>query len=359
VDTSDDEDVSLDSEEEARYLGEPASSDAGLAEPVSPSTTAAVPPVVDGTTKQGYLEVKDAKKGIVLGRSPWRVRWVMIVRGSVHLFQNYEKTDAYLSINMKDAEIIEPSGEQGKDCVFGIKLSGTNANNNNSAHLEPKWFAASSQYDMAGWREALTGAMSREPSAPPVRPPVPRSQRTNNPLFRAKKRAATVVGVPVMKKLFGENIRLLETIKQIVTKHTSKETAKRVYNLLMKLIIKVNFQFEKKNLTLESLVDVDRPLREALELLTKYYNTRIRRYNRRYTDTECFVKVEQLVSRARDAMCVKLQPYLTPKNIENLRFLSDTLSNAKFLESVYTDPDLPEELDEIDDMITAYTQFHF
>jgi len=65
------------------------------------------------------------------------------------------------------------------------------------------------------------------------------------------------------------------------------------------------------------------------------------------------------VRKAKDEMCFKLQPYLTPKNIENLRFLADTLSNAKFLESVYTDPDLPEELDEIDDVITSYTQFHF
>jgi hypothetical protein len=182
---------------------------------------------------------------------------------------------------------------------------------------------------------------------------------TESNIFVAKKRAATVVGVPVMKRLFGENIRLLETVRQIVAKHTNKETAKRVYNLLMKLIIKVNFQFEKKNLTLDSLIDVDRPLRQALELLTKYYNTRIRRYNRTHTDTECFVKVEQLIREAKERMCAKLQPYLTPKNIENLRFLSDTLSNAKFLESVYTDPDLPEELDEIDDVITSYTQFHF
>jgi len=104
---------------------------------------------------------------------------------------------------------------------------------------------------------------------------------------------------------------------------------------------------------------VDRPLREALELLTKYYNTRIRRYNRKHTDPACFIKVEQLVRIAKDEMCIKLQPYLTPKNIENLRFLADTLSNAKFLETVYTDPDLPEELDEIDDVITSYTQFHF
>jgi len=202
----------------------------------------------------------------------------------MHLFRNFEKTEPYLTIDMKEVEIVDSHSELGRDNVFGIRI--TAGNNTNSA--EPKWFAASSQTDAEGWRASLAHAITQEPSAPPVRPSIPRSQRTNSPLFRAKKRAATVVGVPVMKRLFGENIRLLETVRHIVAKHINKETAKRVYNLLMKLVIKVNFQFEKKNLTLESLADVDRPLREALELLTKYYNTRIRRYNRKHTDPACF-----------------------------------------------------------------------
>lgn len=178
--------------------------------------------------------------------------------------------------------------------------------------------------------------------------------------FVAKKRAATVVGVPVMRKLFGENIRLLDTVKQIVAKHIDPDTAKRVYNLLIRLIFKINFQFEKKNLTLESLASVDKPLREALELLTKYYNSRVRRYVRKPAESESLcARVEQLMCKARDEMCAILEPYLTPKNIKNLRFLSDTLSNASFLEKVYNDSSLAESLDEIDDLIASYTQFHF
>jgi len=262
---------------------------------------------------------------------------------------------------VKDLEIVDFTGnnaEIGREFILGIK---TNSNNNNNVN-ELRWFAASSQQDIAGWREALLNAKSQEPSLPPLRAPIPRSKRTNNPLFRAKKKVSTAVGVPVMKKLFGENIRILEIVKHIVSKHVSKETGKRVYDLLMRLIIKVNFQFEKKNLTLESLADVDRPLRAALEQLTKYYNARLRRYNKTIKvdkDMELFVNVEQLMYKARDEMCAKVQPYLTPKNIDNLRFLSDTLSNAIFLEKVYTDPELAEELDEIDDIITSYTQFHF
>jgi len=143
---------------------------------------------------------------------------------------------------VKDAEVVEyTGGDPPPEHGFGLQITLTTVTTN-----EPKWFASSSAQDLIAWREALKQAKLQEPSQAPVRARIPRSQRTNNTLFRAKKRAATVVGVPVMRKLFGENIRLLDTVKQIVAKHIDQDTAKRVYNLLIRLIFKINFQFEKK-----------------------------------------------------------------------------------------------------------------
>jgi len=326
-------------------------SEQAASSPSSPSPL--VPPalLIEGLIKQGQLEVKEPKKGITLGKQKWSLRWVIIVKGTMHLFKNYEKTEPYQSVNLQDVEVVEYSGgEPVREHAFGAKGGTT----------ELRWFSTNSAQELVAWKEALLQGKSQEPSAAPVRSPIPRSKRTRGAFFKAKKRAVTVVGVPVMKKLFGENIRMLDTIRQIVAKHIDPATGKRVYNLLIKLIFKVNFQFEKKNITLESLTEVDKPLREALELLTKYYNSRVRRYVRKPAENESLTtRVEQLMCKARDEMCKLLEPYLTPKNIKNLRFLSDTLSNAKFLERVYNDPELSESLDEIDDLIASYTQFHF
>lgn len=84
ADTSDDEHVSLDSEEEQKYLhpdSEP--------EP-SGSPSAATPSVPEGVIKQGQLEVKDSKKGLTLGKTKWGSRWVIIVKGTMHLYKNFE-----------------------------------------------------------------------------------------------------------------------------------------------------------------------------------------------------------------------------------------------------------------------------
>jgi hypothetical protein len=189
--TSDDEDVSLDSEEEARYLGDSGDNIAELSLSVEDNSTnnnsnatpsaATQPPLIEVTTKQGHLEVKDPRKGIAIGKSRWRVRWIMVDKGSVHLFSNFEKTEPYHTIYMKESEIVDSNDDLGRerDFVFGIRSLG-----GNTANLEPKWFAASSQSDADGWRTALSHAISQEPSAPPVRPPVPRSQRTDGTLFR-------------------------------------------------------------------------------------------------------------------------------------------------------------------------------
>jgi len=332
----------MDSEEE--YITELV-----LAEPV--------PLPAEGVTKQGQVEIKDSKKALAMGKPKWKVRWVILIKGSLHLFKNYEKTEAYQTINLKDAEVIDYQGEGGREATFGVQIKGTSSD-------QPKWFTGTTA-EMNVWREVITNARSQEPSAPPQRATIPRSKRTSSPLFRAKKsvagRAATTkMGKTVLRRMFGEEVQhLLETIKKISTKHANKTTANRVEKILIRLLIKMAFQFEKKNLTVETLVSVERPLREAMELLSKHYNTRVRRYTRRNGDMQSFVRVEALAGQAKEELYVKMQPYLTPKNLSNLRFLFDTLSNAKFLSDVFNDPDLPDELDEIDDAITAYTQFHF
>jgi len=275
---------------------------------------------------------------------------VIVSKGTIHLYKYYEETTPYVSIHLKEAEIIDTaSGESaGREYVFGVKTQSG----------DPRWFAAGSPNDLNLWKEIFLQAKNQESSQPPTRVPVPRSKRTNTAIDRAKKGVISRIGVPVLKKLFGENVRLLNSIKKMVEKNSNKETANKVHTLLIKFIIKINFLFDKKNLTLASLEKVDPPLRKALEILSKYYNTRVRR---RVADVNVFVKVEALLAEARDEMIKELEKYLTPKNIENFRYLCDTLANGKFLEKVYACDDqdeLPEELDDLDDLITQYTQFH-
>jgi len=80
--------------------------------------------------------------------------------------------------------------------------------------------------------------------------------------------------------------------------------------------------------------------------------------SRQYPAAETFARIETLARQAEEELIRKLQPYLTPKNLDNVRFLCQKIGTGDFLHTVWSDPELVEELDEIDDLLTAYTQFH-
>jgi hypothetical protein len=58
------------------------------------------------------------------------------------------------------------------------------------------------------------------------------------------------------------------------------------------IVLQIAFLFEKKVLNVSSLAEVDRPLREAIELLSKYYNARVRRFPRAFPVVETFARIE-------------------------------------------------------------------
>jgi len=303
-------------------------------------------------TKQGYFEIKDGKK-VTLGKAKWKLNWVVILEGTLHLYKNFEKTDPYCSLSIRELEISDHQ-EPARDFSISLKSPG-----------DVKYLNASSASELNLWKELFVKAKALEPSLPPSRAVVPKGQRTQGPLFRIQKRVAgqaatTKMGETLLMKMFGEEMHhLLQTMKKVSALHNNKEVAHRVHKLLIKLTIKIAFQFEKKNLTVEHMIPVDRPLREALELLSKYYNARVRRHARRHVDDQCFIKVETLSKEAEKELIQRLQPYMTPKNLNNLHFVFDSLTNSAFLQRVFDDTEIPDELDEIDDAITAYTQFHF
>jgi len=175
----------------------------------------------------------------------------------------------------------------------------------------------------------------------------------------AGRAATSKMGEVLLMKMFGDEIHhLFSTVKKIIAKHHNKEIAARVHKVLIRLTIKIAFLFEKRVLNVTTLSDVDRPLREAIELLSKYYNAKVRRFPRAFPVTETFARIQQLSNQAEEELVRKIQPYISPKNLANIHFLFETIATGPFLQKVFSDTELADELDELDDVITAYTQFH-
>eukprot|EP00026_Physarum_polycephalum_P011604 Phypoly_transcript_11839.p1 GENE.Phypoly_transcript_11839~~Phypoly_transcript_11839.p1 ORF type:complete len:351 (+),score=56.21 Phypoly_transcript_11839:76-1128(+) len=301
--------------------------------------------------KQGYIELKDfTKKNKLLDK--WKLSWCLLDGSSLFIYKNYEKTTPYLTLDLRTLTLGE---ENHHNRQFSVSLQTTDHH---------KWIACVTAVELQAWRGALLRAKEKDPVPVPVSRPVPPARRTNTSLYRIKKsmagRAATTkMGEVLLMKMFGDEIHhLFATVKKIIAKHHSKEIAARVHKVLIRITIKIAFLFEKKVLNVSSLAEVDRPLREAIELLSKYYNARVRRFPRAFPVVETFARIEQLSRQAEDELTRKIQPYVSPKNLANIHFLFETVANGPFLQKVFSDPELADELDELDDVITSYTQFH-
>lgn len=300
------------------------------------------------------MELRDYGNGKKASRKSdkWRLNWCYLDGASLHIYKNYEKSEPTLSVDLRTLEFI-PETHRNRQFSFALKTNDWQ-----------KWMACCTALELTEWRDALQGAKDREPTAPPASKPISAGQRTTGPFYRIKKsvagRAATSkMGEVMLMKMFGEEIHhLFRTVKKIISKHHDKATAFRVHKILIRLTIKVAFLFEKRVLALADIIEVDRPLREAMELLSKFYNSRVRRVHAPYPAIETFARIEVLSKQAEEEMSRKLQPYLTPKNLNNVHFLFSTVGSGVFLQKVWSDPQLADELDELDDVITAYTQFH-
>jgi hypothetical protein len=302
-------------------------------------------------TKQGYIEIKEYTNTKLMDK--WKLNWCFLDGCSLFVYKNYEKTAPYLTLDLRTLTL----GDQNhSNRQFSLSLQ-------TAEHH--KWVACCTAPELAQWRQAFLRASRRPPVPVPVaRPPVPPHQRTNTSLYKIKKsvagRAATSkMGEVLLMKMFGEDIHhLFHTIKKVMAKHCSKPVANRVHKILIRLTVKIAFLFEKRVLSVATLSEVDRPLREAMELLSKFYNARVRRYPKSFPVAETFARIEQLSRQAEEELVRKIQPYLSPKNLNNIHFVFETIANGPFLQRVFSDLDIADELDELDDVITAYTQFH-
>jgi len=285
----------------------------------------------------------------------WRLCWVYLDGSTLHIYKSYETADPHTSVELKEVEIFHQPPHPNRQFSLCLKTP-----------EHHKWIACVTLLELQSWAQAITKAKAFPPSMVPPSRIISANQRTNTTFFRIKKsvagRAATSkMGEVLLMKMFGEEIHhLLLSVRKIVTKHHDKQTADRVHKCLIRLVIKIAFLFEKQVLTLADVTEVDRPLREAIELLSKFYTSKMRRFisAKPYPAVETFARIETLARAAEEELIRKLQPYLTPKNLNNVKFLFQTIGTGAFLQKVWSDLELTEELDELDDLITAYTQFH-
>jgi len=216
--------------------------------------------------------------------------------------------------------------------------------------------------DLTAWKTVLQEASSKQPGTAPNKSNVKQSKQTVG--MKAKKAAASkagnsAVGKKVMKAIVNEETTtLINALKALVTVESgSSKKADEMEKNIIKIAVKAYILVDNKDLKGEQFLVADKPLRDAFNLLVKVFNGRGRAKKERVV--EALQRVEADLKKAEKVITDLLQPHISPKNMFRLTSIFSTVANLKFLETVFYNDSVENELEKLVDAMDYYTQFHY
>eukprot|EP01120_Amphizonella_sp_Union-15-10_P004836 TRINITY_DN1559_c0_g1_i2.p1 TRINITY_DN1559_c0_g1~~TRINITY_DN1559_c0_g1_i2.p1 ORF type:complete len:383 (+),score=98.71 TRINITY_DN1559_c0_g1_i2:76-1224(+) len=293
-------------------------------------------------SRVGYLEIKKKDR--------WKPHYCCLIGGSFFYYRTSQDMEPQGTIHLKGSTIkkLESSGDAKKKWVLEIKTEET------TLHA-----SVGAAQDLDAWVDSLKSNSKLEQSQPPTK----EKSKKQGRMTGAKKKiagnvAVSTFGKSVIKKVINdETAALLISIRKIVKKESNAKKADELEKNIIKLAVKSYLLIDKGKLRGDDFLIADSPLREAFELLIKCFNGRGRVETKVLSDA--FKRVEGMLHRAETVITNLLAPHLTPKNMFRISSTFGYLGNAEFLEKVFKDQALEEELEKLIDAMEYYTQFHY
>ena len=162
-----------------------------------------------------------------------------------------------------------------------------------------------------------------------------------------------------MKAIINDETKtLILALKNFVRSESGDEKkAAELEKNIIKIAIKSFMLIDKGKLEAEEFLKADAPLRETFELLGRCYTAR----NRVQPDVfkDALLRVEGHLKDAEEIITNVLAPYLRPKNMFRISAAFGVLADAQFLEHVFADEAIEEDLEKLIDAMEYYTQFHY
>eukprot|EP01127_Copromyxa_protea_P018255 TRINITY_DN56_c0_g2_i1.p1 TRINITY_DN56_c0_g2~~TRINITY_DN56_c0_g2_i1.p1 ORF type:complete len:322 (-),score=88.49 TRINITY_DN56_c0_g2_i1:67-990(-) len=298
------------------------------------------------TTRTGYIEMKK-KKG-------WGAVYCALVGGSLYYYKTADGEPKGF-IDLKGCTFSDSvKGEKGdkKKNLFSLLLDGK----------EVFGASVSSQSDLEGWKKDLTEAFTQEHAEAPEGSGIKRKKQTVGMGIKkgvSSKAAQSAVGKKVMKSIINEETTtLLNALKALVQAESgSSKKSDELEGNIIKIAVKAFLLVENKNLKGSDFLKADQPLRTAFNLLVKVFNGRRRAKRERVI--EALEKVEKELKEAERVIVELLSPWISTKNMMRLTSVFSTVGNLKFLETIFYDDSIEDELEKLIDAMDYYTQFHY
>jgi len=138
------------------------------------------------------------------------------------------------------------------------------------------------------------------------------------------------------------------------------EKSKEIEENIYKIGVKIFFILNEGQLTLEDVLKADKPLRSAMEIISKCYDHA--KFSKKVDDKGLiykFTEVHKQALEASEILTKLLEVHMKPKNLVKIKETIEYLTNPEFLLKVFKDDSLDEDLQELISAMEHYTQFHF
>jgi len=275
-----------------------------------------------------------------------------LIGGSLHYYKDIDDAEPKGTIELKDLKL---NKEERVDDRLAFSLS-----NDKNSFL----FVVDEEADWKEWTNHIESNLGKD-SKPPLKKEK-KKRRMQNALQKAKKNfgnklANTSIGKGILKNSIPDEVSaLISSLKRIVEKEIDAKKASEVEKNLIKIGVNIYFLLEGGQLSFDDMLNADKPLRVALETLSKCHDHA--RYSRKVNEALLKEKLEQVQAKLNESATVLttlLSPHVKAKNVQLVKSTADSIGTAAFLFKILMDESL---VDEVQDLITAgehYTQFHF
>merc|ERR1712000_151293 len=174
----------------------------------------------------------------------------------------------------------------------------------------------------------------------------------------AQKVATSKGGKSAAKKVLSPEVMgLLSALKQTFELYAGKQQAEELENAMIKIITKLYFAVDTKQVPIRDLLPADKYLREALKQISLVWGGRFRNALTRGQppkEKEALIKVTENMEKIEVLLLKRLATVPQPKSISLIRSTLSFLKDHKYLTFVIEDDRLEEPRCELEQAIDQY-----
>eukprot|EP01103_Thecamoeba_quadrilineata_P000752 TRINITY_DN10663_c0_g1_i1.p1 TRINITY_DN10663_c0_g1~~TRINITY_DN10663_c0_g1_i1.p1 ORF type:complete len:214 (+),score=42.38 TRINITY_DN10663_c0_g1_i1:213-854(+) len=206
----------------------------------------------------------------------------------------------------------------------------------------------------------------------------PEEDQTGSPAEGRRKRGASfmsrvkrTLAYNISNTSFGKNAvfnllpyesqNLVRALSSIIAKDPeSKITPNQLESNIIKFMVQAGVEKDAGNIRFRDFYRADPTLRESFDTLCKIYKFYGNFNSTAKRDlTPYFKKVQELNLQTIRIIQDLLGPFVNEKDLSVIEDIYKEIGTAEFLQRIWNNPDLEEEMFELYNAMQSYTQFHY